>query len=159
MNKGVVYIGADHAGYEMKEALKKYLTELGYKFLDLGSFSMESVDFPDIAREVCEKVVEDKKSLGVLVCGTGTGMAMSANKRAGIRAAVCINVQMAELARGHNDANVLCIGARITTLESAKEIVKTFLATDFSNEERHVRRIEKMMLEHSGKPAEIKEQD
>lgn len=145
--KRTVYIGSDHAGYEMKESLKKYMTEKGVKFLDLGSFSSESVDYPDIAREVCEKVVDEKSSLGVLICGTGVGMMMTANKRAGIRAAACTHEQMAKMARLHNDANVLCLGSRIIASELAKQILDVFLETEFEGEDRHKRRIAKM--EHS----------
>lgn len=146
-----IYIGSDHAGYEMKEALKKYIGEKAdFKAVDLGAFSQDSLDYPDIAREVCEKIVDEKGSLGILICGTGIGMMMSANKREGIRAAVCTVELMAKMARMHNDANVLCLGSRIIGMDLAKNIVDTFLTTSFENEERHVRRIAKM--EPNAKP-------
>jgi ribose 5-phosphate isomerase B len=140
-----IYIGSDHAGYEMKEAVKKYIAEKpDFKVVDLGAFSQDSIDYPDIAREVCEKIVDEKGALGILICGTGIGMMMSANKRAGIRAAVCTVELMAKMARLHNDANVLCLGSRVIGADLAKSIVDTFLTTKFENDERHVRRIGKM---------------
>jgi len=140
----IVCIGSDHAGYEMKEELKKHLTQKGVKFLDLGTFSQDSIDYPDIAREVSEKVIEDKKSLGILICGTGIGMMMTANKEPGIRAAVCTHELMAKMARSHNDANILCLGSRIIAVELAKHITDVFLDTEFEDEERHKKRIAKM---------------
>lgn len=139
-----VYIGSDHAGYNLKEELKKFLTEKKVSFVDLGSFSTESVDYPDIAREVSEKVTEEKGSFGVLACGTGTGMAMAANKSEGIRAANCVNELQARLARMHNDANVICLGGRVIGTELAKSILEAFLNTPFSREERHERRVKKI---------------
>jgi ribose 5-phosphate isomerase B len=140
----IVYIGSDHAGFEMKEEIKKYLTGKSIKFLDLGAFSHDSIDYPDIAREVAEKVVEDKAGIGILICGTGIGMMMAANKQPGIRAAVCTNDLMAKMARMHNDANVLCLGSRIISPELAKQLTDIFLDTEFEDEERHKRRIAKM---------------
>jgi ribose 5-phosphate isomerase B len=142
--KKTIYIGSDHAGYDLKEVLKKYMAEKQIKFIDLGCFSLESVDYPDIAREVCEKVVEEKNATGVLICGTGIGMMMSANKRPGIRAAVCTHELMAKMARLHNDANVLCLGSRVIGVELAKHILDIFLETEFEDEDRHKRRIAKM---------------
>ena len=139
-----VYLGADHGGYALKEELKKYLTDEKVKFVDLGSFSTESVDYPDIAREVCEKVFDEQGSIGVLLCGTGVGMCMAANKRQGIRAAYCTHEILAKLARSHNDANVLCMGGRVVGPELAKSILEVFLTTPFSKEERHERRLEKI---------------
>ena len=140
-----IYIGSDHAGFDLKALLKKHLEERAdLKVLDLGCFSTESVDYPDISREVCEKVVDSKNSLGILICGTGIGMMMSANKRTGIRAAVCTHELMAKMARLHNDANVLCLGSRITGSDLAKTITDVFVDTQFEGEERHVRRIGKM---------------
>lgn len=142
--KKLIYVGSDHAGYEMKNNLKSYLDDR-FEVIDLGVFNTASFDYPDIAREVGEKVLEGKGSLGVLVCGTGTGMAMSANKLKGIRAASCTSVEMAEMAKKHNNANVLTLGARITDIEIAKKITDKFIETDFeSGEERHVRRVQKM---------------
>ncbi len=145
-----VYIGSDHAGYQLKEELKKFMTEKGFKFLDLGCFSMDAIDYPDIAREVTEKIIDEKGALGVLICGTGIGMMMSANKRSGIRAAVCTHELMAKMARLHNDANVLCLGSRIIGSELSEHILETFLTTEFENEERHNKRIAK--IESCGVP-------
>jgi ribose 5-phosphate isomerase B len=139
-----IYIGNDHAGYEMKRELKKSLEQMRIKVIDVGSFNADSVDYPDLAYAVCTKVREEKGSLGILICGTGIGMAMTANKQSGIRAAMCTHETMARLARLHNDANVLCLGARIIGMELAKDIIKVFIETEFSGEDRHKKRIAKM---------------
>lgn len=139
-----LYIGSDHAGYSMKNSLKEYLGGKGHDVVDLGAFSEDSVDYPDIAREVCEKVLENPGAFGVLICGTGIGMQMTANKLRGIRATVATSENMAEMARRHNDANVITLGGRTTDLELVKKIVDKFLATSFENEERHVRRVKKI---------------
>ena len=143
-----VYIGADHAGYEMKEELQDYLKGVGYEVTDLGTFSSDSVDYPVIAREVAEKVFENEGARGILVCGSGEGMCMTANKTKGVRAALADNPERASAAREHNDANVVCIGARFTDFEVAKQIVDTFLTTEFSSEERHQRRVD--LIESKG---------
>ncbi|MFA6550125.1 MAG: ribose 5-phosphate isomerase B, partial [Candidatus Gracilibacteria bacterium] len=119
INKTKIYIGADHAGYEMKGEIKKFVEGLDFQIIDLGTFSTDSVDYPDIAREVSEKVIEIPNSVGILICGTGIGMSISANKLQGIRAAECVNETMAEFARKHNNANVLCMGARLIDAETA----------------------------------------
>lgn len=139
-----LYIGSDHAGYSMKNSLKEYLIGAGHDVVDLGAFSEDSIDYPDIAREVSEKVLENPGAFGVLVCGTGIGMQMTANKLKGIRATVATNEGMAEMSRKHNDANVITLGGRTTDLELAKKIVDKFLSTEFENEERHVRRVKKI---------------
>ncbi len=140
-----LYLGSDHGGYELKGALADYLKEAGHEVVDLGVFTDDSVDYPDIAREVCEKVVENSGAFGVLVCGTGIGMQMAANKFKGIRSTVATDENMAEMSRRHNNANVLTLGGRTTSLEEAKAIVNKFLTTDFEEgEERHVRRVEKI---------------
>jgi ribose 5-phosphate isomerase B len=139
-----LYVGSDHAGYSMKNSLKEYLMGEGHDIVDVGTFSEDSVDYPDIAREVSEKVLENPGAFGVLVCGTGIGMQMTANKLKGIRATVATNENMAEMSRKHNDANVITLGGRTTDLELAKKIVDKFLATEFENEERHVRRVKKI---------------
>jgi len=144
-----LYIGSDHAGYSMKNSLKEYLIGKGNDVVDLGAFSEDSVDYPDIAREVSEKVLENPGALGVLICGTGIGMQMTANKLKGIRATVATNENMAEMSRKHNDANVITLGGRTTDLELAKKIIDKFLATEFENEERHVRRVKK--IDEAGK--------
>ena len=144
-NKSRIYIGGDHAGFEMKTSLHKYLEEQGYDVVDLGCFNPEACDYPDIAREVGEKVLENHGAKGVLICGSGIGMAMAANKLKGIRATVLTDENMADTARRHNDANIATIGARTTDLELVKKILMKFMTTDFeSGEERHVRRVQKM---------------
>ena len=142
--KANVYIGSDHAGFDMKGQLHEFLETEGYDVVDLGCFTPESCDYPDIAREVGEKVVENEGARGVLLCGSGIGMAMAANKVRGIRATVVTNEQMAEMSRRHNNANVVSLGAREIDFETAKKALMKFLTTDFESEERHVRRVEKM---------------
>jgi len=148
VEKQLVYIGSDHAGFANKAELRKYLVESGRDVTDLGCFNEESVDYPDIAREVSEKVLETPKSVGVLLCGTGIGMSMAANKLHGIRAALCADENAAEMARRHNDANIVAIGARTTDLEMAKKILEKFLTTKFEGAEpageRHLKRVQKM---------------
>ena len=139
-----IYIGSDHGGYEMKNTLKEYLIGGGHDVIDLGCFSTDAIDYPDIAREVSEKVWENPDSRGVLVCGTGIGMQMSANKIPGIRATVATDENMAEMSRRHNNANVITLGGRTTGIDMAKKIVDKFMTTDFENEERHVRRVAKI---------------
>ena len=137
-------IGSDHAGFEYKKQLKKLLEELGTPYEDFGTGSPASVDYPDIAHAVSKALMDQRCTLGILICGTGIGMSIAANKHKGIRAAVCESVAAAQLAREHNDANILCVGARITTWDTVVDIVKTFLSTPFSNGERHKLRIQKI---------------
>lgn len=148
VKKQLVYIGSDHAGFADKDELKKYLIESGREVTDLGCFNEESVDYPDIAREVGEKVLESPGSFGVLLCGTGIGMSMAANKLHGIRAALCGDENAAEMARRHNDANILTMGARTAETEMLKKILEKFLVTKFEGAdpagERHLRRVQKM---------------
>jgi ribose 5-phosphate isomerase B len=148
VKRQLVYIGSDHAGFVNKNELKKYLNETGREVIDLGCFNEESVDYPDIAREVGEKVLETPGSLGVLLCGTGIGMSMAANKLHGIRAALCNDENAAEMARRHNDANIVALGARTTELDLLKKILEKFLITKFEGTElageRHLRRVQKM---------------
>jgi len=144
-----IYLGSDHAGFNLKKVIKDYLNAKfegseDNKALDLGVFTNDATDYPDIAREVCEKVVENKGSIGILICGSGVGMSISANRVNGIRAVLANNVEIAQLARAHNDANVLCLGGRMTTDEMAKAIVDAFLNTKFEAEENNVRRLEKI---------------
>jgi len=140
----MIALGSDHAGFEYKERLKKFLDELGRPYQDFGTFSSDPVDYPDVAHVVCKAVVSGKCQRGILICGTGIGMSITANKHKGIRAAVCESTISAKLSREHNDANVLCFGERITSWETAMEIVRTFLSTPFSGGERHMNRIEKI---------------
>jgi ribose 5-phosphate isomerase B len=138
-----IYIGSDHAGYKLKQAVKKHLEEKSIKTTDLGSFSTEeSVDYPIIAREVCEKVLEYPNSMGIMICGTGQGSAMACNRKKRIRAALCNTVYLAEMARSHNYANVLCMGERTTAESLALEIVDKFLETKPDAEERHKKRVD-----------------
>ena len=136
-------IGSDHAGFELKEMLKQHLTNEGITFADLGTHSTVSTDYPDYAVAVGERVIGEKAELGLLVCSTGVGMSMTANKVPGIRAALVFSEAMATLARQHNDANVLCLGAKVTPPELAKKIVDAFLSAHFEGG-RHERRIIKM---------------
>jgi ribose 5-phosphate isomerase B len=137
-------IGSDHAGFEYKERLKKLLDEIGKPYQDFGTNSPDSVDYPDIAHLVSKAVASGKCLQGILICGTGIGMSIVANKHKGIRAAACESPASAKLSREHNDANILCFGERITSWETASEIVKAFLSTPFSGGERHMCRIEKI---------------
>jgi len=139
----MIAIGADHAGYEMKEKIKDLLREQGLDFQDFGTVSTESTDYPDYAHSVAESVGAGKAEYGILVCGSGIGMSIVANKHAGVRAANVESVEAAGLARKHNNANVLALGARLTAWEKAREIVKTFLATKFEGG-RHQRRVDKI---------------
>ena len=142
--KTVIYIGSDHAGFKIKGDLLAFLREQDYEVTDLGCFSEEPCDYPDIAREVGEKVLERAGSYGILLCGTGAGVSMAANRLKGIRAVLGANEDLAEMGRRHNDANVLTMGARTTDLAAMKKIALKFLTTPFAGEERHIRRTQKM---------------
>lgn len=139
-----VSIGSDHAGFEQKEALAAYLNECGYEVIDRGCFSAERVDYPDFAQLVAQDVAEGRSERGVLVCGTGIGMALAADKVAGVRAANIINTQFAALCREHNDCNVITLSGRFVELETNKAILDTFFATDFAGG-RHEGRVAKIM--------------
>jgi ribose 5-phosphate isomerase B len=138
-----VAIGSDHAGFRLKEELKTYITSLNVEVKDFGCHSEDSVDYPDIAREVALSVARGEVDRGILICGTGIGMSIAANKVKGIRAAVGNELLSVRLAREHNNANVLTLGARIIGIEVAKEAVRVFLETQFLGG-RHQRRIEKI---------------
>jgi ribose 5-phosphate isomerase B len=138
-----IALAADHAGYEAKEKLKKTLDELGAEYTDMGTNSADSVDYPDYARKVGEAVAGGEFDRGILVCGSGTGMAIAANKVHGVRAAVAWNEEIARLSRQHNNANVLSLAARFTPAEEEANIVKAWLQTDFEGG-RHERRVEKI---------------
>ena len=149
----VVALGADHAGYSMKEDLKTWLVGQGHRVVDVGTHTRDSVDYPDFARQVADAVTSGSAERGVLVCGTGIGMMMAANKLDGIRAALCLDPHMARMSREHNDANVLALGARLTEEPRAREILGVWLDTAFAGG-RHVGRVEKLMaLEHGHAPA------
>lgn len=136
-------IGSDHAGYELKEKVKKYLTELGVEYNDYGTHSLDSVDYPDYAHLVSDAIQTGVCERGILICGTGVGISISANKHEGIRAVVCSEPLSAQMSRAHNDSNVLCFGARVIGEEMAKLIVKTWLDTPFEGG-RHQIRVEKI---------------
>ena len=137
----MIAIGSDHAGFEYKEALKEHLKNEGYLVEDEGCFSTESCDYPIFAKKVANEVASGKAEYGVLICGTGIGMSMCANKIKGIRAAVVGDEFSAAATREHNDANIICMGARVIDLEKATKFLDIFLSTSFSNGENHVRRI------------------
>ena len=138
-----IAIASDHAGFELKKRIKKLLEDLGYKYKDFGTDSDESVDYPDYGLKVAEAVAKKEYDRGILICGTGIGMCMTANKIPGIRAALCHNVETAKLSREHNDANILTFGARMVDEKTARDLVKVWLKTEFLGD-RHLRRVNKM---------------
>src|SRR6266446_9525853 len=138
-----VALGADHAGWELKEALKAWLMDAGYQILDFGTHSPDSVDYPDYSLQVAEAVTVGKVERGVLVCGTGIGMTVAANKVPGVRAALCGDTFTARMSREHNDANVLALAGRLTDAEMGRAILKVWLETDFAGG-RHARRVDKI---------------
>ena len=138
-----VLIASDHAGFDGKEAIKKTLDEMGVEYKDLGTSSLDSVDYPDYAERVAKGVASGEAERGILVCGSGIGMEITANKVAGVRAALAWNEETAKLARQHNDANIVAVGGRTTPQETIDQIVRAFLTTDFEGG-RHQRRIEKI---------------
>ena len=138
-----IALGADHAGFEEKEKLKKTLDELGVEYEDVGTFSTDSVDYPDLAEKVGAAVAKGEVEQGILVCGSGIGVAIAANKVHGVRAAQAWNAETARLAREHNDANVLTIGARVIPEAEIPAIVKAWFETDFAGG-RHEKRVEKI---------------
>ena len=139
----VIPIGADHAGFPLKERLVGELRRLGYEPLDLGTHSAESTDYPDYAHEVASRVEHHDATRGVLLCGTGLGMSFAANRHPGVRAAVAWSPEVARLAREHNDANILILPARFVTPEDGVEILRTWLTTEFAGG-RHSRRVAKI---------------
>jgi len=141
-----IAIGNDHTGYEMKMAIIEYLEKNGFEYKDCGCGKVNSSDYPIYAKEVCKAIQNKECDMGILICGTGIGISITANKMKGIRCALCHDCFSAEATRLHNDANVLAMGARVIGIGHALKIVDTFLHTEFSNQERHIRRI-KMMEE------------
>lgn len=135
-----IALGSDHGGFQMKEMLCAYLEEQGYEVLNLGTYDEKSVDYPEYGRKVGKAVVSGEADLGIVVCGTGIGISMAANKVKGVRAALCTNEFMAEMSRRHNNANVLSLGGRVIGPELAKNIVKVWLNTEFDGG-RHANRI------------------
>ena len=138
-----ICISSDHAGYEVKEFIKELIIKSKLSIIDLGPFVKKSVDYPDFAKKVSNRISKKKSDIGILVCGSGTGMAISANKTRGIRAAVGYNLKSTQLSRQHNNANILCLGSRLTKKKDIKKIVSTFLKTEFEGG-RHNRRIKKI---------------
>jgi len=141
MKKPRIFLGCDHAGFELKEDIKKFLEKQGFDYEDLGvNDNSNSYDYPATALEVAKKAVKHK-GMGILMCGTGIGESIVANKVKGIRAANCFNEYTAQMSREHNNSNVLCLGARVLDKDSAKKIAKIWLETEFSKEARHRRRV------------------
>ncbi len=141
----MIFLGSDHAGFELKESIKDYLTEKGINYIDIGTDSLKSVDYPDYALEVAKKVLtdNDKNSFGILVCGTGIGMEIAANKMDGIRAALAYDEYTAELAKRHNNANILTLGGRTTTPTEAIRYIDKFMSSRYEGG-RHENRIFKI---------------
>jgi ribose 5-phosphate isomerase B len=139
----LIPIGADHAGFQTKQILIDYLTSLGHEVKDYGCFSEESIDYPDYAHPVAQHVISNPGSLGILLCGSGNGISMTANKHQEIRCALCWTTEIALLARQHNDANIISLPARFITIDAAKEMVKAFLETPFEGG-RHANRVAKI---------------
>lgn len=138
-----IAIGADHAGFDLKEKVREWLTRSGFESKDFGTYSSESADYPDFAHPVAAAVEKKEFDLGILICGSGNGVAITANKHQGIRAAICWNEELASLARQHNDANVLCLPARYISSDLAMKIIDKFLSSSFEGG-RHDRRVKKI---------------
>jgi ribose 5-phosphate isomerase B len=136
-------IGGDHAGYEYKKELVRFLEHKGHEVKDFGPFSSDSVDYPDFVHPLSEAIQKKDFDYGILVCGSGNGVAITANKHQGIRAALCWNQELAELARKHNNANILCLPARFISLEDSKKLSEAFLVTSFEGG-RHASRVDKI---------------
>lgn len=132
-------LGCDHAAVEMKSQVKEHLISRGFEVEDVGTFSTESCNYPEIAHKLCQKIQSGEQKMGILICGTGIGMSMAANKHKGIRAACCSDVFSARLTRQHNDANVLCFGARVVGIGTALDLVDVFTDTEFEGGKHAVR--------------------
>jgi ribose 5-phosphate isomerase B len=141
--QNTIAIGGDHAGFSYKQQIIELLEQKGLSYHDFGPFSSNSVDYPDFVHPLADAVESNAYKMGILVCGSGNGVAITANKHAGIRAALCWNTELAALARQHNNANVLCLPARFINIEEAKKCVDTFLNTDFEGG-RHAERVRKI---------------
>lgn len=140
MNSNIIALGADHGGFVLKEYIKKYLSNQNTKYIDFGTNDTSSADYPIYAKDVSLSILEGKSNLGILCCGTGIGMSIAANKFLGIRAAVCNSKICAEMARRHNNANILCLGGRLISENEALSIVQTFINTPFDGG-RHQKRL------------------
>jgi len=143
VNKKKIAIGADHAGYELKEEISFYLKNKGYEVVDFGTYSKESTDYPDLAFNTAKSVSEKETGEGILICGTGIGMSMVANRLPGVRAALCTSSETAKLAKRHNHANLLCLGARIERSDSIEEILDSWFSSEIEHG-RHDRRVKKI---------------
>ena len=141
MQNTKIVIGSDHGGFEYKEEIKKYLLEKGYKIIDVGTNSKEACDYPVFAKEAAQKIINGEADKGILICGTGIGMSITANKFKGIRAALCGDTFSAHATRAHNNSNILCLGERVIGLGLALDIVNTWLNTDYEGG-RHQKRID-----------------
>lgn len=140
----MIALGCDHGGFELKQEIIKYLESKGLEYKDFGCYDTKSVDYPEYGKKVAVAVASGECEKGILVCGTGIGISIAANKVKGVRAALCTDCFMAEATRQHNNANVLALGGRVVGPGLAIKIVDTFLNTEFSNDERHIRRIDQL---------------
>ena len=140
----MIAIGSDHAGFPLKEEIRAYLDSKGIEYKDFGVYTPDRADYPVYGEKVARAVASGEYEKGILVCGTGIGISIAANKHKGIRAALCTDSYMAQFTRLHNDSNVLCMGGRVIGPGHALDVVDLFLDTPFSNDERHIRRIEKI---------------
>jgi len=143
VSKKNIAIGADHAGYELKQEISDYLKGKGYNLVDFGTHSTESMDYPDVAFNTAKSVSDEETDEGILICGTGIGMSMVANRLPGVRAALCSSSETAKLAKQHNHANILCLGARMDRSDSIEDILDSWFSTDIEHG-RHDRRVEKI---------------
>lgn len=138
----MIALGCDHGGFELKEEVKKFLDDKNIEYIDYGTNSTQSTDYPIYAKKVANAILEKKCDKGILICGTGIGISIAANKFKGIRAALCHDVFSAKATRLHNNSNILAMGGRVIGVGSAMEVVNAFISTEFSNDERHIRRID-----------------
>ena len=150
----MIALGCDHGGFELVKDIIEFLDANGYEYKNFGTFTPDSVDYPVYAKAVAKSILSGECELGIIVCGTGIGISIAANKFPGIRAALCTNSFMARASRDHNNANILALGGRVLGTELALDIVKTFVTTPFSGDERHIRRMPtKSVLSAERKPA------
>lgn len=147
MKKATIALGCDHAGFEYKELIRKYLEEKDYTVKDFGTYSTDSVDYPDFVHPLATAVEKSEYTFGILICGSANGVAITANKHAGVRAAICWKKDITALARQHNDANVICLPARFISKEDALQFVDTFMNTPFEGG-RHANRVNKIAIPH-----------
>lgn len=150
-----ILIGSDHAGFAVKGKLIGYLSSKGYSVTDCGTYSSESCDYPLEAHKTCKRLLDGEGDFAILICGTGIGISIAANKHRGIRAALCGDIFSAEMARQHNDANVLCMGARVIGFDLMKDICDTFFTTEALTEPRHIRRQQELAAIEDGTADEL----